>query len=121
MWTRREPSQCNHLFAVAEVQPELNIMLENTGKYKAHRAPGTDLACLAHNQYYKSCAVVASGGTKLSKFAIFRIPRDRFRMQRDGRAGGASEAVVAAFHGHTEEAKKGQSQGCCSMDNKMNA
>ena len=72
------------------------------------------MACFANVQYTKRFAVVASGGTRLSKFAIFRI-------EWNGRVGGASDAVVAVFNIHYAEAKKGQAQGYNNMKNNWNA
>ena len=82
-----------HVFGMAEAQADVMQLLVNTGKYKALKAPGMELACFAHALYVKEIGVVASGGTKRSKYAIFRI-------EWDGRVGGASEAVVAVFNIH---------------------
>ena len=103
-----------HVFGVAEVTEELITLLENIGKYRAWRAPDTDLAVFVHVQYDKRVELVASGGTEKSKYAIIRI-------DWDGKVGGATEAVVAVFHLHYTEARKGQAQRYDNMLNKMNA
>ena len=102
-----------HVFALAETSPELITMLENTGKYKACRAPGTDLVCFVHTKYYENLELVAHGGPHKSKYAIFRI-------RWDGRVGGVTETVLAVFHLNYFEAHKAPNQGYSQMNNRMN-
>ena len=103
----------HHFIGVAEASQNLIDMLERTEKYDCMRGANTDLACFVHRQYYKSFECVCHGKAFSSKYAIFRIVWD-------GRVGGSTETVVAVFHVHYSEAKRGQHDGWDNMRNKLN-
>ena len=102
-----------HVFAVADAQESIIVMIENTGKYRARRVPNSALVCFCHIKYYKNFSLQAHGGTVRSKYGIFRI-------EWDGRVGGTSETVLTVFHLHHEEAIKEADQDYSIMKNKMN-
>ena len=102
-----------HVFAVAEAQQNIIDMIVNTGKYRAMRAPNTKLVCFCHNKYFKNISLLDHGGTDRSKYAIFRI-------EWDGIVGGASEAVLAAFHLNNKEASNCSNHEYGDMQNNMN-
>ena len=87
--------------------------MERRGRYKAYKAPPTDLVFFVHVSYSNKVTCKAREKILLSRYAIWHI-------EWDGRVGGAEETVLAGFHINNGEATKNQNSEWANKYNKVN-